>query len=502
MKKNKSSCNTCISEVFRNSYKKLKKIFVNEKFYVAFNAFSAHMFIQIASVTSKHISVAFKIPAENTGIYFAKLLSARGLISLAASILSYIINMTTKGENVLISLIFSFSIFIFRFIFMAFLHMSSNLPLTIYLAYILEGLAVGLFQMPFYSLTAEYVSILSVSFKLSRITLFVLQIFLDLANFKNPIVMVKIQYWFAFTITCISTGLWFAFCSNKSKRNKKKKQEAMNEFVDVSDESFILKVDELGEEETPSFRGDDDDTPNTRDEQAEIVEPGFFTLFLDQISPFCMCLAAIMMKSTIHPGLLPYSLLNRDKCHSINMVVTPMALMATTFVHLLKENVKSIDRRWNWKWNMMWMTGIPPFTVVMLIFVSLHSKGVIAKGIINQKWSVLALGVVFFLFNCTLESFGYVGVAANVKQNGKILTRGRKIVSTGQMSTLITGFIFYKFSIGYSVTRKSIISDVGRSIYINKMSRFETLWFWIGRTIIEAFKDFVNDFRLNIKDYI
>ncbi|EAN32008.1 Tpr-like protein [Theileria parva strain Muguga] len=496
----KRSCRTSIIEALSKFCMLIKKIVVNEKFYAAFNAFSAHMFIQIASVTSKHISVAFKIPAENTGIYFAKLLSARGLISLAASILSYIINMTSKGQNVLLSTIFCVSIFLFRFIFMVFLHTSENLPLTIYLCYILEGIAVGLFQMPFYSLTAEYVSILSVSFKLSRITLFILQIFLDLANFENPLVMVKIQYWFAFVITCISTGLWFAFCFNKPDRKKKREQKTVEEFAELGDESFVLKVGEDGDEETPNFR--DDETPNTRNEELEILEPTFFGLFLEQISPYFMCLVGIMMKTTIHPGILPYSLLDREKCHLINMVLTPMALIATTTIHILKENVKSMDRRWDWKWNLMWLNGIPPFTIVIIIFVALHSKGCISSGIINAKWSVFAIGIIFFLFNCTLESAGYVGIVSNVKQNGKITSKGRKIVSTGQISSLIAGFIFYKFSIGYSVTRKIMQSDIPLAISTEKMSRFGAFCFWLGRTITEGCKDFVNDFRLNIKNYI
>eukprot|EP00375_Theileria_parva_P001620 XP_764293.1 hypothetical protein [Theileria parva strain Muguga] len=435
------------------------------EFIAGFLAFAMYIPEQVVSVSSRHLAVAFNIPKETTGIYFSKLFSLRALVLLLGSLAVYIFKWFISDDNIFFTLLFYTLLIVSRVIILVLLYFCKNLALGFYNIFILESLFLGLFQLTFFTLTPEYVSLLSLCFKISKISVFLIQLSMDFTTYNSPFLMVKIHFFIIFVISFFSIFMWFFYSIDNSYK-----------YTVNGSKSKVIEI----------VSNDGNLGP----------EPGFFRQLRNSISPFLMCLISIMLKNTISPGILPYALLDRDKCHKINMAIIPMGLLGAFAIHFLKVKVKSINEKWTWRWHLMWIFIIPCVVIFIITFAALHSDGALSNAIINSQKSVLWMAVFFFFCFAFVESLGYLGVVSNVKHNGKVYGNGLKVVSTNQFSGYVTGFLFYKISVGYNVTRSfaTIPPEVTGS--------FIRFLYWIRESLHGAFSDFIKDFQMNIKEYI
>ncbi|UKK02848.2 hypothetical protein MACK_002945 [Theileria orientalis] len=475
------------------------------EFITGFMAFTLYMFMQIASIISRHMAVALNIPPDTTGIYFTKLFGARGLVSVIASIMTYLIKLFISEDNIILTLIVSSLMLISRTVFLFFLYVEKNRALYVYNVLIMDAMCVGLFQMTFYPLTADYVSAISLCFKISRLWIFVLQLIMDLAIYDKPMLIVKIHYWLAYILSFTSTGFWFYFCISRHNRGTHKRPKPTNVPKLTKDseapsqntnDTQCVSVSEEGI--NPSSKD-----PESLEEKIRDSEPSFLTHLGNSFSPLMMCLVTLMMKNILFPGLLPYGLLERDKSHIVNMFITPVGLAGTSIVHGLKKNVASINRRWEWYWHFLWFLAIPPAIIFYKTLESLHPSSSSARSkIINNRTAVLVMALVFHFCHSLIESAGYLGVVSNVKYCNEVRERGRKMVSTNQLLGEITHFIFYKIAVGYNVTRISLGYHLPKFRPNHRMSRYNLCAYILRETFVRGFDDFIRDFKMNIRDYI
>ncbi|BAM41886.1 conserved hypothetical protein [Theileria orientalis strain Shintoku] len=435
----------------------------------------------VANISSRHMAVAFRIPEATTGIYFTKLFGFRGFLILFGSLGTYILKWFISEKNIVPTLIFSTLIMVARFCAMIIIFTSKNPAFHIYNFYVVEALFVGLFQISFYALTPEFASLLSLCVRISKITVFFIQLIMDFTIYHKPMLMLRIHFSVLFTLSFISMCLWYYYCFSKGRYANKENDSV--EMVETRSMQYFNIVNAQGNEGEEGLE--------------ESTEPAFLTHVRNCISPILMSVATLIMNNMISPGLLPYALLERDKCHKINMAGIPMGVAGCLVIHILKKNIESMNTKWTWHWHAFWVCAIPPFVVFILTFVALHTTTAVGAAIYNSQNAVLIMAVMFFFFHPMVETLGFVGVVSNVRHLGKVLERGLKVISTNLFFTYIVGFTAYKVSVGYNVMRSSYELQPDPSLNI-----LPRLFFWFTSSFKYGFRDFVNEFRLNIKEYI
>ncbi|BAM41887.1 conserved hypothetical protein [Theileria orientalis strain Shintoku] len=343
-------------------------------------------------------------------------------------------------------------------------------------------------------------------FKISRLWIFLLQLVMDLLIYDKPLLIVKIHYWLAYLLSLISTALWFYFCISRYNREAHKKSKAKS--IPKLTEATEMVSQKTNDTECLSTSGqqanqDVENPSESTEEKIKETEPSFWTHLGNSFSPLMMSIVTMMMKNILFPGLLPYGLLERDKSHIINMVITPMGLMGTSIVHALKKNVDSINKRWEWYWHLLWLLAIPPAVIFYTTLDSMHPRSSAARSkIINNRNAVLAMAVVFHFCHSLIEAAGYLGVVSNVKHCNEVRERGKKMVSTNQLLAEIIHFIFYKISVGYNVTRIGLGYHLPKFRPTHRMSREHLYTYIVRETFVKGFDDFINDFKMNIRDQL
>ncbi|UVC50134.1 hypothetical protein MACK_004004 [Theileria orientalis] len=468
------------SRVFR-SIKELSNKSWTYEYSAGFVAFMILFSNHVAAISSRHMAVAFRIPESTTGIYFTKLFGFRGFLILFGSLGTYILKWFISENNIIPTLIFSTLIMVARFCAMIMIFTSKNPAFDIYNFYVVEALFVGLFQISFYALTPEFASLLSLCVRISKITVFFIQLIMDFTIYDRPMLMLRIHFCILFTLSFISTCLWYFYCISRRKFNHKEK-----ETIEIMQANTIQYFNIIGPQGNERFDYGD-----------ENPEPSFWAHVRNCISPILMSVATLIMNNMISPGLLPYALLERDKCHKINMSGIPMGVAGCLVVHIIKKNIDSLNTKWTWHWHAFWLCAIPPFVVFILTFVALHTSTAVAAAIYNSQNAVLGMAIMFFFFHPMVETLGFVGVVSNVRHLGKVMERGVKVITTNLFFTYIIGFTAYKVSVGYNVMRTTIELQPDASL-----DTVPRLFYWVMSSFRYGFRDFVNEFRLNIKEYI
>ncbi|AFZ81253.1 hypothetical protein BEWA_006620 [Theileria equi strain WA] len=460
--------------------------FIFGEFTAAIVALTLYMPNIVAAVISKHIAVALNIPKRNTGIYFSKLHSTMSLVSLGCSSIVYVLKWIISENNNSLALVTYFFVWLSRLMLFLIMFRSDNMGLWFYGFMVLSAFSMGLFQMTFFSLTVYHVTTVGLTFRLSRLFVWLLQVILDITIPSRPLLMVKIHLFMILFTSTVALCLWTYSCY-KGLINA--------ENGDISSKESV--VPEKKWKCTNAVKR------NKKLSLTHLAEPSIYQHLGNALSPLLMCFVPQVIRCFLYPSILPYSLLDRDLCHFTNMLITPISVLGACLVHCLKLYVPSIGRRWTWHWNIFWVLAIPMVGILVCILSALHGTDArLSKYCMDSIPAASTL--VALLFSCSqiLEALGYLGVAANVKHNGKMLNNGLKVVSTNQFIFLILNVISYKLSVGYCNTREKFVGSIPCYLPTNGMSLFSAFLFWFSGTVSNGYEDFLNEFNFNIREYV
>nr|PVC54182.1 hypothetical protein MACL_00003256 [Theileria orientalis] len=265
---------------------------------------------------------------------------------------------------------------------------------------------------------------------------------------------------------------------------------------------------------------------------------GFGITFFRALSPFLMFFGGSMFKDFLFPGVLPYALVRRDRCHIINMLV-PVANILGPLVLFFVESFRSFQK-WTPVFNSFWALLILMILVGVSAFMAIHSRVRLFRSFINSAEQVSYSTLILVFCNGFMDPLSFAGVAkivkrgfeneteheiSNVAKNGSEGTNSgntgyqndgtngpelkitrvegsNSLLTVHILSALFMRFVFSKLSVGYNETRVSLGYCLPKFRPNHRMSRRNTGWYIFRQTFIRAWKDTGSDFKLDVKKYL
>ncbi|BAM41879.1 conserved hypothetical protein [Theileria orientalis strain Shintoku] len=470
------------------------------KIIAAFVSLSSHLIMHQIDVTSAHFAVAFNIPLSNISIYFSKLFSFRCLLIAVGSASEFIVacvcshlgssesgnsgqgkGSSDKGTNGKCRKYISMGCFglvlVMRLLFLCILHFASRLGYFLYIVLSIEAFFFGYFHCSVLAIAPEYSVPVVFAANASRIFVLSLQFVLDLCIKSNALINIKIQTWVYVILTSIAVALWI-YCY------------ASEDLTGSNHDSSASTTSQTG-----------DQTSDKKD---------FFGTLTKAYSPFSMFFAGSMFKDFLFPGVLPYAVLHRDKCHIINMLV-PIANMIGPISLYTLESIKSF-KKWETQFDCFWVLVIPMLGIFICSMMAIHKKNSRANLIINSKKLVLIITIMLILCNSYLDPLSFGGVAKTVKPQSESEGAEKKsnnkkrgddsVITFHLILALFMRFIFSKLSVGYNDTRVSLGYHLPKFRPNHKMPKSNIGWYFIRETFRRAWRDTGSDFKMNIKEYL
>ncbi|UKK01468.2 hypothetical protein MACK_002282 [Theileria orientalis] len=514
------------------------------KLIAAFIALSSHLIMHQIDVTSVHFSVAFKIPLNNISIYFSKLFSFRCMLIAAGTATELVVSELSKkiypqakqDIRKLVSMGSFVGVLIVRVIFLFYLYKSSQLGFYVYVILSIEAFFFGYFHASVVGLVPEHSLAVAFAANLSRFFIFFIQLILDALLGKYPLLMIKIQVWVVVIVTCIAVSMWiyynFAFCYYLSIQDPveciiqskylPEKPGNKNERIMWS-RGPIIGWMKMFYKRSPRVKYSKECEGGPSDEtdivELVVIEKGFAITFCKALSPFLMFFGGSMFKDFLFPGVLPYALLRRDRCHTINMLV-PVANFFGPLVLFFAESFYSFPR-WTPFFNGFWALLILMILVSVSAFMAIHSRSRLFRGFINAGFEVGAFTLMLVFCNGFLDPLSFAGVAKIVKRGFKDVkpeiakddseegktkkTRiegSNSLLTVHMLSALFMRFVFSKLSVGYNDTRVSLGYCLPKFRPIHRMSKFNTGWYIFRQTFIRAWKDVGSDLKMDVMQYL
>ncbi|BAM41881.1 conserved hypothetical protein [Theileria orientalis strain Shintoku] len=486
------------------------------KVIAAFVSLSSHLIMHQIDVTSAHFSVAFNIPLNNISIYFSKLFSFRCLLIAAGTLTEYIVSQISKlidpdpdpgpdpgGEvgtghknpvpkhikyRKWISMTCFGAVLFVRLFLLIFLYFSSHLGYHVYVILSIESFFFGYFHASVLAIVPEHSLAVALAANASRFFILSIQVILDFMFYSRPLLMIKLQCWIGVILTTAAFTSWIYY----------------HESETCNDVPALTANTTSQEAPSASYEHQTISQPKTK---------GFITTFFDAFSPFMMFFAGSMFKDFLFPGVLPYAVLHRDKCHIINMLV-PVANLIGPIILFVLESL-DLFKKWTGTYNVFWLLAIPMGVIFAYSMLAIHTRNPLARRIANSRARVMiiTLGVVFG--NGFLDPLSFGGVAKVVKPE-RITDESGSRDSTGQEvelgdNSLITfhailalfmRYIFSKLSVGYNDTRVSLGYIIPKFRPNHKMSKRNLAWYLCRQTFKRAVIDAITDFQKNIQNYL
>ncbi|UKK02844.2 hypothetical protein MACK_002941 [Theileria orientalis] len=476
------------------------------KIIAAFVSLSSHLVMHQIDVTSAHFSVAFNIPLNNISIYFSKLFSFRCLLIALGTLTEFLISQIFKyvpdpgggkrnnagndnPNRKYISMVCFAVVVIIRVFLLWALYFSSKLGYHVYVILSVESFFFGYFHASVLALVPEHSLAVALAANVSRFFILFVQSILDVFFYRRPLLMIKLQNWVGVLVTLAALISWI--CYHESSPCASKNTEGSS-----SGDSIALT------------NGD----TNTK---------GFTDTFFDAFSPFFMFFAGSMFKDFLFPGVLPYALLHRDRCHIINMFV-PVANMIGPVTLFIFESIGKFDS-WTNCYSVFWILSIPMGAIFIFSMLAIHTRIPMARRIANSRNRVMliTLGVVFG--NGFLDPLSFGGVAKVVRPEKKAITNGvaenaessgtsssprydnegdNRVITFHAFFSLFMRFVFSKLSVGYNDTRVRLGYYIPKFRPNHRMSKRNLAWYIIRQTFKMAWKDTGSDFKMNIQRYL
>ncbi|BAM39038.1 conserved hypothetical protein [Theileria orientalis strain Shintoku] len=511
---------------------------------ISFVSLSTFFLLHMVDVNSRHVAVAFDIPVHNISIYFDKVYSIRNIMILMGTLMEYGIfhaagadlnpEDLNRGKRVrrYVNLALYFFVLASRVAIFIALFLN-NKAYHFYVLLSVEIFFLGPFDHSYLALCAQYVSIISSFFHLTRFFIFGFQFILDRIWYDNPLLMIKIMCFFCATSTVISFFLLYYFYfhikddhfaplskaeAEKHKHPGDKRGESLLGMIINASKSISEDVEpEPPEKQVQPEPPDEQAETELPEKQAETELPEkqaesecFSKLCHDcmkrvgnddigtLISPMLMNYLICFVKDFLFPGTIPYALLERDKCHAINMLI-PIFIGTGPLLYVLIDTCTDYLRCWSWYLDLVWITFIPLPIIYVYSFMAIHSQNPLALKIRNSRPRVMAMTLIMMLGYGFLDGLGFIGLGLYaVRGNPKGYTiHGIDLILEMFFRTIIT-----KSSVGYNVTRVSLGYHLPKYRPNHRMSKSNASWYIFRETFRRAWRDAKRDIGLNIKEYL
>ncbi|UKK01437.2 hypothetical protein MACK_002251 [Theileria orientalis] len=364
--------------------------------------------------------------------------------------------------------------FVTRVVFLSLTYFSSQLAYHAYIVLAVDGLLCGCVT----SITAIIPGnsvVITLGYNLCRIFVSFVQFIIDLFWHGRPMVMIRMQCWLSVFLTAVAVGSWAyyinSYCNTPNVHQNK---------GDTYD-----KPSSLGSQSP------------TKDEVATFGET-----MGEALSPFLMFPAGSMFKDFLYPGVLPYALLQRDKCHIINKISTVLYGMGSVTLFILEK--AGAFNKWNSFYDGFWVI-IVIFTVISTYtFMAIHTRIPSATKIRNSKPIVMTMTLTLIFYYSYLYTLSYAGVPKVVHTafEGRNKIGNKAVITCNVICTMTYRFIFSKIAVGYNHTRVALGYHLPKFRPNHRMSKSNVAWYFIRNTFSRAGHDTIEDFRMNIRDYL
>ncbi|UKJ87983.1 hypothetical protein MACJ_000425 [Theileria orientalis] len=491
---------------------------LNCRLIISFVSLSSYFLFHMLDINSRHVAVAFDIPVHNTGIYFDKLYSIKTLLVLVGSVVEYGIFQAAgadinpedlnSGKRVrrYLNIIAYFFIFGSRVSILIALFLSKNKGYHFYVLISVETFFYSAFGQSYLALCAQYVSIVSSFFHLTRFFILGIQFILDLIWYDNPLLMIKIMFFICSLFSGVSFSLLYYFYFHIKDDHfqplSKEEAERHRHPGDRRGESLLGMAINGSRSETEAGDSESTELPPQSECVSKLCQDCMKRIGNDDIgtllSPMLMNYLICFVKDFLFPGTLPYALLERDKCHTINMLI-PFFVGTGPMLYVLIDSFTDYLRCWSWYLDLIWITFIPLPIIYVYSFMAIHSRVPSALAIRNSRPRVMAMTLIMMFGYGFLDGIAFIGLGLYaVRGNPKGYTiHGIDLIVEMFFRTIIS-----KASVGYNVTRVSLGYHLPRFRPNHKMSKRNTSWYIFRETFRRACRDFKHDISLNIKDYL
>ncbi|GFE53366.1 myosin light chain kinase domain containing protein protein [Babesia ovis] len=440
---------------------------------------------QITSISSKHLTVSLMVPAKNTGIYMTKMYATKTLANFSGSLLMLIINMFLPANKWISSV--SLVIMALVRVFLVIVYYIPNAAVWFYFTFIIHAFFRGLFENNFYPMAAEHMSVISLSYKGSKVAMWTMQVLFDLIITNKATLMISFHLFITLATTIVAVIGWL-YCMFFNTPPEECKTGELESVITSnctmskchSNENVISYVDN---------------------------EDSMWSVVKRVYSPFMMCMCGWPQKNFYSPGIIPYALVDRSLCHVINIVLMFFSFWVTFVIHMLKKYKKSLSQPWGKPpggWHMGWLLVIPALGCMPIVYLAMHYPlGAVYKVFRNNRVNTTILYIVLVFSTTVLDNLGYIGVSACSKDsNGNRGKNAMRIISmTSFCAQLVTSFT-YRLSTGYLIVWKRYVDDIANIAPTGGMNFFSRFGFWASNSLQAAGRDFVNEFHGNIMDIV
>lgn len=525
-------------------FKSWKEWFLQIKLYdvaVAAIACSLYMPDQVTSVGSKHLTVSLGIPASTTAMYFTKLYASKTMSNFVGSLFMLTIQMLIPSHIEFLSVALTAMLLAMRIIAMG-IYYSPKAAVYYYYAIVAQALFQGMFQSTFYPMAADKMSVLSLSFKVPKLLLWALQVFMDVVIPGKATIMISVHLVLMTTVSTVGCVCWilhFVFLKKDANKGTEGGGESVvvtttpsvpattrlctTEDVNKGTETTVNSARSTGSQSRfrrifmrllgyrihqRTYRRrcahgccdlDDDDEAESDFSMLKIMRLTY--------SPFFMCLLGWPFRTFFQPGILPYTLVERNLCHPIIISVMFFSFIVTFIVHMMKTKSRTMSKPWGpppGGWHLLWLCMIPPILCVPFIYHALHNpQGSIYKGLKDNRVNVTIIALVMNSFTTVVDNSGYIGVSACSKnKDNKHGANAIRVISINAFAAQFAASFSYRLSSGYLILRKKYVDDIANTAPTDEMSWLARFIFWIGETMRYAWNDFVYEFHGNITDFV
>ncbi|UKJ89133.2 hypothetical protein MACJ_002380 [Theileria orientalis] len=216
------------------------------------------------------------------------------------------------------------------------------------------------------------------------------------------------------------------------------------------------------------------------------------------VSPALMYWATTTFNDFMFPSVLPYGILQRDKCHIIN-VLNPFFILIGPATLFVLDNFTDRFGCWTWYFDLFWLLFIPLPIIFTLAMKAIFTRSPSARRIINSQPRVACMTLAaMFSFGCN-EPLSYMGLGKYAfRQN----PGGFTLLGYHISSALFCRYISSKIAVGFSDTRLSLGYHLPKFRPNHRMSKRNLGWYIFRQTFKRTWQDAKGDIKLDIKKYL